>query len=271
MKLIKYITFMLLPFIAVASLAAAEIGKVIAQEATGVVVVSVAGVETPLAAGEAIPVGSTVKTGKKSIARIAFSNGTIIALAENSEIVIHEFVQAGTGNIRQGFESYAKEPAGTVSNMKVGLNSGMIYVQIAKQNAGSGFSVSTPAGTVYGTKGASSMSTFSVHASLSTRGNSTMTVSAISGSFRGATTAGAICPINEGQTVVIEAGSDTPVVSLLTQAQTREAVVMLAGRDPLDPSTSKDIGGDDKSFEEIAGDDRLFPGEVASPSVPLKK
>lgn len=89
----------------VAMLVFALLGQALASESNGTVSVAVGkvtlipmggGAETPLKVGDAVPVGSTVKTGPASRAVVKTTKQSAIRIAENSQAVFVELVDSDT-------------------------------------------------------------------------------------------------------------------------------------------------------------------------------
>lgn len=113
---------------------------------------------TPLESGTTLRQGCTIKTGDKSRVDLIFSNGAVLALESNTELIIDQFLQAGgydisppigggKGVIDQQVPtigSIDKEP--TYSFTKVYLRNGELYGRVKKLHKKSDYIVQTPLG-----------------------------------------------------------------------------------------------------------------------------
>lgn len=99
----------------------------------------------PLKKGDVIKQGATVLTGEKASASLAFSNGSVVKVDQNSKFVIEKFMQSPWEMDQAKFEGLVAEP--TTSETAAYLDFGEIIADVKKLNKGSSLEVSTPLGT----------------------------------------------------------------------------------------------------------------------------
>ena len=140
-----FIVFMLLP----ASWGADEMkrGSVVVTEVQGgVLFANPANPEPrPLKKGDVIKQGATILTGGNASASLAFSNGSVVKVDQNSKFVIEKFMQSPWEMDQTKFEGLVAEP--TTSETTAYLDFGEIIADVKKLNKGSSLEVSTPLGT----------------------------------------------------------------------------------------------------------------------------
>lgn len=121
-------------------------GAIVVAQVTGEVSV-VAGEERKAAkTDDRLRVGSTVTTGRRSLATLALSNGTTLQLGSESEIELEEFGQAPvSGSVKVA--ELKEEP--TISRTRLRLVRGDVLVEVKplKVARGSSLHLSTIAGT----------------------------------------------------------------------------------------------------------------------------
>ena len=96
---------------------------------------------------ERIRVGSTIATGRKSLATLVLSNASILRIGSDAELEIEEFGQAPiSGSLK--FSELKEEP--TISRTRIRLVRGGVTVEVKPLKAarGSTFHFSLPAGTL---------------------------------------------------------------------------------------------------------------------------
>ena len=99
----------------------------------------------PLKKGDRLKQGATILTSKNSVADLAFSNGSVMQVAENSKFVIQEFSQSPWEMDKQTYDNLKSEPG---TSQTIGyLDFGDIIADVKKLNKNSSLNVSTPLGT----------------------------------------------------------------------------------------------------------------------------
>jgi hypothetical protein len=122
-------------------------GAILIADVTGQVSAGVGDERKPVKAEDRVRVGSTIATGRKSIATIMLSNGAILNLGAESELEIEEFGQATvSGSLR--IPELKEEP--TISRTRIRLVRGGVAVQVKplKVSRGSSFHFSMLPGTL---------------------------------------------------------------------------------------------------------------------------
>lgn len=113
---------------------------------------------TRLEDGARIKQGAVVNTGAKSRVDLIFSNGSVIALDQNSKLTVNQFLQAGGFDIAPPLEvgkgvvdasiptigQMQKEPSHSMTRLY--LNEGTMYARVKKLNKRSSYVVNTPLG-----------------------------------------------------------------------------------------------------------------------------
>lgn len=122
-------------------------GAVVISEVVGSVRAGVGDERREVKADDRVRVGSTVATGRKSIATVTLSNGAILNLGADSEIEIEEFGQAPFSGSAKVVEM-KEEPS--LSRTRLRLVRGDVTVQVKRLNLsrGSSFLLTMLAGTV---------------------------------------------------------------------------------------------------------------------------
>ena len=128
-------------------------GQMWLTEVTGEVEVAAGDNARKAKAGEPVKADSTVKTGRKAMATLLFSNGTTLRLAPETEVQIEEFLQAPYGGSVKAAD-LKEEPS--VSRALVRLRRGEVRVAVKPLKAarGSVFALGLAAGAVRTTGGA---------------------------------------------------------------------------------------------------------------------
>lgn len=99
----------------------------------------------PLKKGDVLRQGATILTGKGAVADLAFSNGSVMQVAEGSKFVIQEFLQTPWPVDEASFDKLEAEP--TTSETAAYLDFGDVIADVKKLNKGSSLEVTTPLGT----------------------------------------------------------------------------------------------------------------------------
>jgi len=127
------------------SLNAAQLATVKALNVTGTVTkYTEDGGNSPLQAGDILKAGDSVSVTALSSAKLAFSNGSIIDLQENTSVDIAEFTQDGFGG-NQSYEQLEADPS--KSQVVLELNFGELDGHVKKLQQDSKFDVRTALGT----------------------------------------------------------------------------------------------------------------------------
>jgi hypothetical protein len=122
-------------------------GAVVISEVVGSVKAGVGDERREVKADDRVRVGSTVTTGRRSIATVTLSNGAILNLGSDCELEIEEFGQAPFSTSAKVAEM-KEEPS--VSRTRLRLVRGDVTVQVKPLNVsrGSSFMLTMLAGTV---------------------------------------------------------------------------------------------------------------------------
>lgn len=122
-------------------------GVVVVAQITGDVFAGIGDERKPVKIDERVRVGSTISTGRKSLATIVLSNGATLQLGSESALEVEEFGQAPTLNSVK-FAELKEEP--TISRTQLRLLRGDVSVDVKplKVSRGSSFMLSTAAGTL---------------------------------------------------------------------------------------------------------------------------
>jgi hypothetical protein len=122
-------------------------GLVVVTDVTGEVTAMAADQRKVVKAEERLRVGSTIMTGRRSMASLVLSNGTILRLGSEAELEIEEFGQATVSGSPKYLE-LKEEP--TVSKTRLKLNKGSVTIEVKplKVSRGSSFYCTLPAGTL---------------------------------------------------------------------------------------------------------------------------
>lgn len=109
------------------------------------------GSKSPLVTGEILKQGDSISVSAFSSAKLAFSNGSIIDLKENTSINIAEFTQSHFGG-SQSYDQLVADPS--KSQVLLELNYGELDGHVKSLQQGSKFDIQTPLGTaaIRGTK-----------------------------------------------------------------------------------------------------------------------
>lgn len=121
-------------------------GAVLVLEVTGEAAEVTGEVSRPLKVDDRVRVGSTITTGRRSIATIALSNGAVLRIGSEAELEMEEFGQATvSGSLK--FIDIKEEP--TISRTRLRLVRGDVTVEVKRLNVarGSSFMLSMLAGT----------------------------------------------------------------------------------------------------------------------------
>ena len=122
-------------------------GAIVVAEVMGEVVAGANDERKPVKPDDRLRVGSTIVTGRRSLATIMLSNGASLRLGSDSEIEVEEFGQATiSGSVK--FSELKEEP--TVSRTRLRLVKGDVNVEVKplKVARGSSFMLTMTAGTV---------------------------------------------------------------------------------------------------------------------------
>jgi hypothetical protein len=127
-------------------------GSIFATEVTGEVMVAAGDQSRVVQQDSRLRVGSTVTTGRRSLATLLLSNGTTLQLGSDSELEIEEFGQAG---ISDGLKLAELKQEPTVSRTRLTLLRGDVSGTVKPLNIarGSSFTLVTTAGTLRLTAG----------------------------------------------------------------------------------------------------------------------
>jgi hypothetical protein len=128
-------------------------GAVIVAETMGEVIAGPDDQRKPVKPDDRLRVGSTIVTGRRSLATITLSNGTTLRIGSESEIEVEEFGQAPvSGSLK--FNELTEEP--TISRTRLRLVKGDVTVDVKplKVARGSSFMLTMIAGTVRISEGA---------------------------------------------------------------------------------------------------------------------
>lgn len=122
-------------------------GAIVVLDVTGEAQAGVNEERRPIKADERLRVGSTVTTGRRSLASLVLSNGALIHLGSESELEVEEFGQAPISGSPK-FVELREEP--TISRTRLRLIRGDVKVEVKplKVSRGSSFMLATVAGTV---------------------------------------------------------------------------------------------------------------------------
>lgn len=121
-------------------------GAVLVLEVTGEAAEVTGEARRPVKADDRVRVGSTITTGRRSLATIALSNGAVLRLGSESELEVEEFGQATVpGSLK--FIDIKEEP--TISRTRLRLVRGDVTVDVKRLSVarGSSFLLSMLAGT----------------------------------------------------------------------------------------------------------------------------
>jgi hypothetical protein len=122
-------------------------GTAVVSEVTGEVFTTAADQRRAVKADERLRIGSTVSTGRKSVATVLLSNGAKIELGAEAELEIEEFGQAPVSSSVK-FADLKEEP--TISRTRLNLLRGDVVVEVKplKVARGSSFVLTTVAGSL---------------------------------------------------------------------------------------------------------------------------
>jgi hypothetical protein len=122
-------------------------GTVMVGEITGTVT-SIAGDQRKsVKPDERLRVGSTVTTGRRSVATLRFSNGAMVQLGADSELEIEEFGQAPFSGSTK-FAELKEDPSLSKTKLRLLRGDVAIIVKPLKVNRGSSFTLTLLGGTV---------------------------------------------------------------------------------------------------------------------------
>lgn len=99
----------------------------------------------PLKKGDMLRQGATIIAAKDAVADLAFSNGTVMQVSENSKFVIQEFMQTSWDADGQSLERIGAEPSSSKTTSY--LDFGGVIADVKKLNKDSSLQVTTPLGT----------------------------------------------------------------------------------------------------------------------------
>lgn len=143
-------------FAALATPVSAEmvVGNVRVIKVTGssAQLLTAAGKKTPLKEGLFIQQGSKILTGGDSTVSLVFENGSSVQVEPSSQFSIDQFVQDPFNSDNLNYKSVDQSPTRSVT--KLSISEGEIIFNVAKQNSGSSFDITTPVG-VAGIRGTS--------------------------------------------------------------------------------------------------------------------
>jgi hypothetical protein len=148
MKFFKLITVALIALLGCTGLAQAQQGEIKAFIVNGSVQSkSLDGKLTPIARGDTVAIGTTIVTGADGSALLVFSNGAAMQVKPNSNVQVIKFDQAAFDASEGSFLRLSKDPS--KSTTELNITKGTLSGQVKQLNldAGSTFTVDTPAGS----------------------------------------------------------------------------------------------------------------------------